>query len=370
MKKIINHTVVSLFSGCGGLDIGFHKSGYKILWANDNFKDACSTYCKNIGNHIICNDIFKIELTNIPAADLLIGGPPCQGFSGVGKRNPDDSRSMLVWRYLEIVNTIKPKIFLFENVTGIKSAKTSDGKMVLDELERQFNLIGYRTNIHLLNAADYGVPQRRRRVFIVGNILNINIDAPPPTHSEKVLGLKKWVSSFDALSDLSEPSDNGVVSYNKPPDNDYLKYLRSIGGKTTDMHFVPYASETDRIIISHVKPGGNYMDIPDDVSTKRIMYFKKTGGRTTTYGRLDPKKPAYTINTHFNRPNVGCNIHYSKNRMITIREGLRLQSFPDDFSLSSKSKRNYYIQVGNAVPPLLAKAWAIHLQKYFNIINK
>ena len=106
------------------------------------------------------------------------------------------------------------------------------------------------------------------------------------------------------------------------------------------------------------------MDIPDSVSTKRIMYFKSTGGRTTTYGRLDPEKPNYTINTHFNRPNIGCNIHYEEDRMITIREGLRFQSFPDDFQLVSKNQRNYYVQVGNAVPPLLSKAWAEHLLSY------
>jgi DNA (cytosine-5)-methyltransferase 1 len=270
---------------------------------------------------------------------------------------------MLVWRYLDIVKKIRPKIFLLENVTGIRSSKTPDGKMVLNELEKQFNQIGYKTNIHLLNAANYGVPQRRKRVFIVGNLLGFNIDAPKPTHSEDGIKLKKWVNSFEALSDLERPTNEGVVSYTKQPDNDFLKYVRSKGDKTTNLHITPYASATDRVIISYVKPGGNYMDVPDKVSTKRIMYFKKTGGRTTTYGRLDPKMPAYTLNTHFNRPNIGCNIHYSQDRMISIREGLRLQSFPDDFSLQSSNKRNYYIQVGNAVPPLLAIAWAKHLKK-------
>jgi len=361
--------VISLFSGCGGFDYGFKKAGFNIFWANDNFKDACLTYDKNINNHIICEDIFNINLSNIPKANMLIGGPPCQGFSGVGRRDPKDSRSMLVWKYLDIVKKIKPNIFLFENVTGIKNAKTPDGKKVLDELETQFNQIGYKTNIYLLNAADYGVPQRRKRVFIVGNILGLNIDAPKATHSENGNGSKKWVSSSDALSDLEKPTDEGVVSYIKSPDNEFLKFVRAAGTKTTDLHITPYASKTDCVIISYVKPGGNYMDVPDEVSTKRIMYFKKTGGRTTTYGRLDPNMPGYTLNTHFNRPNVGCNIHYSQDRMITIREGLRLQSFPDDFFLTSKSKRNYYIQVGNAVPPLLSYAWARHL-KEIGILNK
>ena len=106
------------------------------------------------------------------------------------------------------------------------------------------------------------------------------------------------------------------------------------------------------------------MDVPDNIATTRILNFKKTGGRTTTYGRLDPSMPAYTLNTHFNRPNVGCNIHYRENRLITVREGLRLQSFPDNFELLSKNKRNYYVLVGNAVPPKLGMAWAKHLKQY------
>ena len=125
----------------------------------------------------------------------------------------------------------------------------------------------------------------------------------------------------------------------------------------------PYASKKDLEIIHHVKQGGNYWDVPDDVATPRILYFKRTGGRTTTYGRLDPKKPTFTLNTYFDRPNIGCNIHYDENRMITIREGMRFQSFPDDFIVHSSNRRNYYVQVGNAVPPLLSEAWATRLKK-------
>lgn len=356
--------VVSLFSGCGGLDLGFINAGYKIVWANDNFSDACETYRREIGDHIVCDDIFNIEPESIPKAEVIIGGPPCQGFSGVGKRDPKDIRSMLVWRYLEIVNFIKPKFFLFENVTGIRSSKTPEGKNVLDELKKQFELIGYTTTVHLLNAADYGVPQRRRRVFIIGSLDGHEISLPPSTHSSDGLAKKLWVSSKEALSDLEAPTETGDVKYKTKPTNTYQEYLRVMKLNSTTIHTIPYSSETDRMIISHVKPGGNYMDVPDHLSTKRIMYFKKTGGRTTTYGRLDPNMPAYTLNTHFNRPNVGCNIHYEQNRMITIREGLRIQSFPDHYTLTSKNKRNYYIQVGNAVPPLLGLAWAKHLKNY------
>lgn len=355
--------VLGLFSGCGGLDLGFKQAGYDIIWANDILKDACETYKLNIGNHIINEDITKINLETIPSADVIIGGPPCQGFSGIGKRDPNDDRSALVYSYLDVVNRIQPKIFLFENVTGIKSSKASDGTKVIDNLKKAFEDIDYHINIYTLNAADYGVPQKRKRVFIIGNKLGTDITAPTQTHFDNVPDKKQWVSSFEAISDLESPTENGNIKYKHEPICDYQSLMRKNSNETT-LQIIPYSSPTDKEIIKHVKPGGNYMDIPDEVSTKRIMYFKSTGGRTTTYGRLAPEKPNYTLNTHFNRPNIGCNIHYNEDRMITIREGLRFQSFPDDFHLISKTKRNYYVQVGNAVPPLLSKAWAEHLLQY------
>ncbi|MCM4161325.1 DNA cytosine methyltransferase [Antarcticibacterium flavum] len=355
--------IVGLFSGCGGLDLGFKQAGYNIIWANDILKDACDTYKLNVGNHIVNEDITKIDLKSIPPADLIIGGPPCQGFSGIGKRDPNDNRSALVYSYLDVVNKIQPKIFLFENVTGIKSSKTPDGTKVIDNLKNAFEHIGYHINIHTLNAADYGVPQKRKRVFIIGNRIGVDITAPPQTHFDSVKDKKPWITSFEAISDLESPSENGNVKYRNSPLCEYQSLMRENTNRTT-LHKIPYSSPTDKEIMKHVKPGGNYMDVPDKVSTKRIMYFKSTGGRTTTYGRLDPNKPSYTLNTHFNRPNIGCNIHYEDNRMITIREGLRFQSFPDDFHLVSKTQRNFYVQVGNAVPPLLSKAWAEHLKFY------
>lgn len=365
--KIKTLKVVSLFSGCGGLDLGFKQtSGYEIVWACDILKDACDTYKKNIGNHIVHSDITKIDYKTIPKADIIIGGPPCQGFSGIGKRDPNDKRSELIWTYLDIVKEVNPKIFLFENVTGIKSSKTPNGAKVIDVLQLAFKEIGYSINVYTLNAADYGVPQKRKRVFIVGNKLNITVNQPKQTHYEEHDSEKLWISSYEAISDFKEPTENGIVHYKFKPKNEYQKLMRNNVKNKTQAHFIPYSSETDKKIIQHVKPGGNYMDIPDEVSTKRIMYFKQTGGRTTTYGRLDPTKPNYTLNTYFDRPNIGCNIHYEQNRMITIREGLRFQSFPDDFYICSSSKRNYYVQVGNAVPPLLSKAWAKELLKYFN----
>lgn len=360
MKK----KIVSLFSGCGGLDLGFHEQGYKVLWANEFVPDFCVSFEKNFHIKPVCEDIQNVDINKIPRADLLIGGPPCQSFSLLGKRGKADQRGDMVWEYIKILKRVKPKVFLLENVVGLKSMKNKDGNFVIDDLKKAFKKEGYEVSVHVLNAADYGVPQRRRRVFIVGNSNGESIPAPTPTHSENGdNGLKHWVTASEALSDLPNPSQSEKLSYRTVPKSDFQKLMRSNSPGVYN-HEMPYASIKDMQIIKAVKPGGNYMDVPNNIATQRILNFKKTGGRTTTYGRLHPNKTPYTINTHFNRPNVGCNIHYKYDRLITVREGLRIQSFPDWFVLTSSNKKNLYAQVGNAVPPLLAKAWAKHLKKY------
>lgn len=366
-----NSRVVSLFSGCGGLDLGFIWTGYRIVWANDNYPDAVETYKENIGDHITPEDIKEVDPKTIPDCDIVIGGPPCQSFSLVGKRDPRDPRSNLVLNFYEVVKEKSPEIFLMENVPGLKSARDKSGVQIFPLLLKMFSDLGYCINYFILNAADYGVPQRRKRLFIVGdkNGNYITISGSPHTETPgqaPLLGKREpWITSRQALDDLSPPDIySDIGHYRKEPDCSYQEFIR--GGDRTFVrnHQMPYRSETDLKIIKAVPPGGNYMDVPDEIATERIKNFKRTGGRTTTYGRLDPSKPAYTINTHFSRPNVGCNIHYAEDRLITVREGMRLQSFPDSFVLIHNSRRSAYVQVGNAVPPLLSKAIARHLLNY------
>lgn len=364
--------VISLFSGCGGMDLGFTWAGYQIVWANDILPDAVQTYKENIGKYIELGDITDFDIKNLPDCDIVVGGPPCQSFSLVGKRNPNDIRGNLIWNFYEIITKKKPKIFLMENVPGLKAAKDNKCVQVLPELLKNFEELGYSVNYFILNAADYGVPQRRKRLLIVGNKNGYKIPIPEPTHTEdqiqRSLISKKepWVTCKEALSDLSPPAiDTDIGYYTSSPNCDYQKFIREGNEDIIRNHQMPYMSETDLKIIKAVPIGGNYMDVPDNIATTRIKNFKKTGGRTTTYGKIDPSKPGYTLNTHFSRPNVGCNIHYEENRLITIREGLRLQSFPDKFRIIHNSKRSAYIQVGNAVPPLLAYAISKHLLKYF-----
>jgi len=358
-------TVVSLFSGGGGLDMGFIKAGYKILWAIDNNENAVNTYKKNIGEHILCGDICKIEVNNIPKADVVIGGPPCQSFSLAGMRNVEDARGQLIWQYMKILKHVRPKAFVFENVTGLLSARSSSGEKIVEQLKQAFRDIGYSVEAEVMNAADYGVPQRRKRVIIVGLLGEHKFHFPMPTHNSTGIGLKKYVSVSEALGDLpaATENENDRVKYKMAPQTEYQKRMRSCEIGDVSEHFQPTMSELDTFIISHVKPGGNYMDIPKNVKSKRIQRLQREGGHTTCYGRLKPDEPSYTINTYFNRPNVGCNIHYSENRLITVREALRLQSFPDDYEIVSTSKQGRNLIVGNAVPPLLSEAIAKQLKK-------
>jgi len=357
-------SIVSLFSGGGGLDLGFNSAGYNIVWAIDNNSNAVATYKANIGDHIICADINSVDVTNIPCADVVIGGPPCQSFSLAGKRNAEDERGQLVWKYIQIIEQMKPKAFVFENVTGLLSAKNSEGRKIIELLKQAFSEIGYMISTKTVNAADYGVPQRRKRVIIVGLKNGDLFNFPAATHCEDGNGLKRYVGVEEALGDLPSAVEDEklTVDYLVNPQNEYQKRMRAIG-KVSE-HFMPKMSELDKYIISHVKPGGNYMDIPADVNSTRIRRLQQDGGHTTCYGRLLPDAPSYTINTYFNRPNVGCNIHYSAERLITVREALRLQSFPDSYVIVSSSKQGKNLIVGNAVPPILAEIIAKELKNY------
>ncbi len=340
----MNNKIISLFSGGGGLDLGFKQAGFDIVWAIDNNQDAVSTYKRNVGKEIVCEDITTIDIEQIPHADIVIGGPPCQSFSLAGNRHCDDHRGRLVWRYLDIIKKVSPAAFLFENVVGLISAKDQQGNSILDALLQTFAKAGYHVSWHLVNAADYGVPQQRKRVIIVGMKDRV-FEFPPTTHSKDgTNGTKKYRSVEEAIGDLPMAGTSGSIS-----EHDY-----------------PTMSKLDQYICSHVKPGGNYMDIPDDVPSVRIKRLKQEGGHTTCYGRMLPDQPSYTINTYFNRPNVGCNIHYKYDRIITLREAMRLQTFPDDYEFVSKSKHGKNLIVGNAVPPLLAYVLALKLKEYIN----
>ncbi|CAM3051590.1 DNA cytosine methyltransferase [Paenibacillus sediminis] len=296
--------VVSLFSGCGGLDLGFIRSGHDIIWANDNDADAVQTYMTNIGEHIKLGDIREIDSETIPDSDIIIGGFPCQGFSIANlKRSKEDERNKLYLEFYRIIHDKQPKFFVAENVKGLLSLEK--GKVV-ELIADDFRKAGYRVSYSLFNCADYGVPQIRKRVIFFGirEDIDINIMFPQPTHSEKpeITGLKPWVTMSQALSHIPEPSEK--------------------------------------------------CDIPNHVFSEYKVFSNKN---FTGHRQVDPDKPSPTILARGNGGGGVVVIHHPNNhRRLSVRETAVIQTFPDDFVFLG-SKTSCYRQIGNAVPPLFAE---------------
>jgi DNA (cytosine-5)-methyltransferase 1 len=321
-------TVVDLFSGVGGLSLGFEQEGMKIVLANDNDPDAAATFKKNHPKVNFHEDqiqtLDKKKLKSIlkdTEIDILVGGVPCQSFSMKGPRrtNPTnpDSRDFLFKEFLRITGILKPKVAVIENVTGILSSR--NGK-IKDTIIEDFLKLGYKVDYKLVNAAEYGVAQLRKRVLFIASRLSGDILFPIPTHSEE-----NFVGVNDVLKD--------PPTINHDP--------KKLQGKTLQR-------------VKMIKPGQNWKSLPKELQTGSI--------HSGSYGRLDPKKPAYTLTTRFDTPPGGYVTHPFEDRAITVREGARIQSFPDDFEFVGK-RISQYRQVGNAVPVKLSNALAKSIKK-------
>lgn len=356
--------VLSLFSGLGGLDLGFMQEGFEVVLAADASVAAVKTYNRNLEPVAQAIDLAAIDARELPEADVIIGGPPCQSFSLVGQRRPGDERGELVFRFLDAIRVLRPRAFVLENVPGLESSKV-EGRRLVDVLVDRFTGLGYSIAAEKLLATDYLVPQRRRRLFIIGRRDAVPV-IPDPASFLRALGISSHardISASAAIGDLGPATAKGErARYAGPATSAVARLLRETGVEDVSLHEMPRMSQTDRRLVDVIPPGGNYLDVPDDLATPRILRFKETGGRTTTYGRLHPEHPAYTINTYFRRPNVGCHFHYRDARLITPREAMRFQALPDSFELiySSQDERNALI--GNAVPSLLARAIAWSLR--------
>lgn len=339
--------VLDLFCGCGGLSYGFESAGYNIVLGIDNDAKALETFELNHKNSkSICGDITAIHLADIDNVmggkkiDVIIGGPPCQGMSLSGPRKFDDPRNKLYLSYIRLVEEIRPKAFVIENVPGLVSL--FEGK-IKDSIIERLTSLGYTVRYEILCSADYGVPQSRRRVVFVG-LKNDSFVYP-----EK---LRDQVTCEMALSDLPPLVDElgeEIQDYETPCTNNYQKLMRA---KSTVVrnHIAATHSEKVKTIISLVPDGGNYKDLPEEYRSSRNFHVAWT--------RFHSQKPAPTIDTGHRH-----HFHYKYNRVPTVRECARLQSFPDDFVFLG-NKTQQFRQVGNAVPPLMAQAIAEQLLKY------
>lgn len=333
--------IIDLFCGAGGLSHGFESAGFETVLAIDHWDDAIKTFnfnnTSNVGISMDIHDLtneFLFKKLDDRRVTGIVGGPPCQGFSTVGTRDINDERNHLYMEYYRIVKEILPTFFVIENVKGLLTL--SKGMFKNDIMER-FGSLGYTIQTpKILNSVDYGVPQFRERVFFVG-IRNDKTYEYPKTSNRKI-------SSSEALSDL--PSLDKIkdhkesYGYDISPQNQYQKTMRKNSQVITNHNYTNHQQKTIDII-SMVPDGGGIKDLPPEFWN--IRKYNKA------FQRMNSKFPAHTIDTgHRNY------FHYSENRVPSVRESARLQSFPDDFQFLG-TKTSQYMQVGNAVPPLLAK---------------
>lgn len=290
--------IISLFCGAGGLDLGLIQAGNNVVWANDIDGDAIATYSHNIGGEVVCADIRDVDMHHLPDADAVVGGFPCQGFSMANlRRNGDDARNQLYRFFCDAVRIKRPKFFIAENVKGILSL---DGGSAIKKIVGDFSDAGYEVSVNLVNMADYGVPQIRQRVIILGQRTDMGstqlLKLPQKTNSKDGNGLPKWKTMREAIGHFPEPDSPNDVK-------------------------------------NHV--GSSY----------RVNARNFTGHRPT-----DPDKPSPTI---LARGNGGGGVvaipHYNGTRRLTIRESAAIQTFPDDFEFVGKNG-SCYRQIGNAVP--------------------
>ena len=358
--------VIDLFSGAGGLSQGFRDAGYDVISAVEIDKNLSQTFKKNFKKtKIFEEDITKVNsndlLVNKSDVDVIVGGPPCQGFSMSGKRIRsngiflNDQRNKLFKEFVRVIKDLKPKIFIMENVPGILNIHQGKTK---NQILSIFKSIGYSTKVKVLLAADYGVPQLRKRAFFIGNNLGINPEFlfPPKINRD-------YVTVEDAIFDLPFiKSGQGEFesNYFKKPYTEYQKKMR-VNAKKLYNHICTKHDDKIIKIIKMLKEGEGRNNLPKKFQTKSI--------HSGSYMRIIKNKPSYTITTRFDTPPVGRVTHPVADRALTAREAARLQSFPDKFIFLGK-RTHIGIQIGNAVPPLLAYEIAINLKTRLSLKDK
>lgn len=347
--------VIDLFCGCGGISEGFRLAGFNIVGGIDFDDESIKTYQRNFPSaKAICADLLQFDDAMIlnefgqANVDVIVGGPPCQGFSAANRwqKENEDPRNKLFFEYLRFVDVLKPKIVMIENVRGILSSNNGYARTRIEEL---LNNLGYQVNCNVLNASEYGVPQNRFRAFFVAtskNLINHKFDF------NKIKKLSK-VDVKDAIGELynTKESDKEFIILKSKPNSEYREYLRSESNLIFN-HEIRFPAEITQKRISHVPQGGNWMDIP-----RELFSNERDNRHSSAFKRLKEDSCSVTIDTGNAHSNY---FHPKYNRIPTVREAARIQSFNDDYVFLG-SRTSQYRQVGNAVPPLLAKAVATEI---------
>lgn len=344
------YKVVDLFCGIGGFSYGFEMTNkFDVVLGADIWETALNTFKKNHKNTELINE----DLTKLPddfwykykdKIDVVIAGPPCQGFSMIGQRKKDDKRNSLFEEVVRVTKIIRPKIVVIENVVGLLSMTTKDGKDVKELIKEEFEKLKYSVKYRVLNAADYGVPQQRKRVIFIITQNGYNVDYPKPKLKEE-----DYITVGEALGNVDPNGDYYLI-----PTCDFQKLMA--GRKDICNHIRRKSNELVTKRMSFIPQGGNWQNIPKDLGTGGGTY-------SNAYRRLDNNKPSITIK-HAAKAMI---IHPTENRILTVRECARLQSFDDDFVLTGNNSDQHQ-QLANAVPPLLGKAIAEEIYK--GLVNK
>lgn len=338
--------VLDLFCGAGGFSEGFRQAGYKIIAGLDNDEQALTTYQFNFSEALaikkdLSDNLEGLEKVFSHKIDVIIGGPPCQGFSVAGKRMKDDPRNTLYKAYLHLIKELKPRAVVVENVPTIMGLYGGEiGKQIVEDFEQ----LSYGMKVFKLLACDYGIPQTRKRIFFVGVRGKNSFQLPAGQF------IKNPLSAKDAIDDLPLLENNPgapELRYAAPAHNSYQRSMRN-GSKVLFNHEAVIHKPRTIEIIKMVPDGGNYKSLPKELwSTRKV---------NIAWTRMNSKKPCFTIDAGHNH-----HFHYKANRVPTVRECARIQSFPDRFRFFGK-RTSQYRQVGNAVPPQLARIIAESLK--------
>lgn len=370
-------TAISLFAGAGGCSLGFRQAGYDLRFATDIDGDAVASYRRNFsGTACKVSDIRELSADSIleqidldaGELDILLGGPPCQGFSSAGMKSGDDPRNSLLGHYVRLLEGIRPKWFVMENVEGLL---TNAGGRPVHDTVAAFLAAGYSINLEKVYAQGHGVPQRRKRVLIVGNRLGHDFVFPPPVTSFSGSIFRKGEITFEsAVGDLPSATQDldRPLAYVQRPQNELQARLRGAARTVTD-HCASPLSEIQLERVRGLRPGQTMKDLPEYLqhdsfqrrAFRRVMDgtpVEKRGGAPSGLKRLFADEPSLTITSAATREFV----HPREDRLLTLRECARLQTFPDEFVFAGSAASRIQ-QIGNAIPPLLARTIAEHIAR-------